>query len=193
MNRPGVNANAKAPRAVAVLPTEPADAIDRAGPADDRDVPAITRLVNLWAETGLTLRRREAEVRAHLGQFVVARADAESPDSDKAVAGCAALSVVLPGLAEVRSVCVDPDRKGTGVSRRLMLALLDRAADWDVDELVLLTKEPAFFRKHGFEPVDAMRLPAAYVQRVVLEPGRTFVGKTAMRRLARAPLPAAAG
>lgn len=160
--------------AVVVLPPE------AAGPAEDRDVAGITRLVNLWAETGLTLRRREAEVRAHLGQFVVAR------DTADGVAGCAAVSVVVPGLAEVRSVCVDPERKGTGVSRVVMRAVLERAVALDVDELVLLTKQPAFFSKFGFEAVDPMRLPAAFVQRVVLEPGRSFFERTAMRRVTRA-------
>jgi len=159
---------------VAVLPPE------AAGPAEDRDVAAITRLVNLWAETGLTIRRRGAEVRAHLGQFVVARDDAG------VVAGCAAVSVVVPGLAEVRSVCVDPARKGTGVSRVVMAAVLSRAVDLGIDELVLLTKEPGFFAKFGFESVEPMRLPAAFVQRVVLEPGRSFVERTAMRRVTTA-------
>ncbi|MEM1185538.1 MAG: GNAT family N-acetyltransferase [Planctomycetota bacterium] len=157
---------------VVVLPPE------AAGAAEDRDVGGITRLVNLWADTGLTLRRREAEVRAHLGQFVVARDGADT------VAGCAALSVVVPGLAEVRSVVVDPARKGTGVSRIVMRAVLERATRLGVDELVLLTKEPTFFAKHGFEAVDPRRLPQAFVQRVVLEPGRSFIERTAMRRIA---------
>ncbi|MEM7755942.1 MAG: GNAT family N-acetyltransferase [Planctomycetota bacterium] len=172
-----------ATRAVAVLPP------DGAGPAQDADVPGITRLVNLWAETGLTLHRREAEVRAHLGQFVVARSGTRTgggADSQSDVAGCAAVSVVVPGLAEVRSVVVDPDRKGTGVSRVVMAAVLDRAVTLGVDELVLLTKQPGFFSKFGFESVDPMRLPAAFVQRVVLEPGRSFVERTAMRRVTAA-------
>ena len=64
-----------------------------------------------------------------------------------------------------------------------MRAVTEAAAAIGVDELVLLTKAPRFFEKHGFEGVDPMRLPAAFVQRVVLEPGRSFVNRTAMRRL----------
>jgi N-acetylglutamate synthase-like GNAT family acetyltransferase len=149
------------------------------GSATDADVSEITRLVHAWAETGLTLPRREAEVRSHLGQFVVAR------DECGRVLGCAAVSVVVPGLAEVRSVVVDPDLKGRGISRLVMRAVAEAAAQIGVDELVLLTKAPGFFEKHGFEAVDPMRLPAAFVQRVVLEPGRSFVNRTAMRRLRR--------
>ncbi len=156
-----------------------------AGAAHEGDVTAITNLINSWVAAGYTLHRREAEVRAHLGQFVVAR------DVEGAVVGCAAVSVVVPGLAEVRSVVVEPALKGAGISRVVMQGVIERATAWEVDELVLLTKQPDFFRRHGFEAVDPMRMPAAFVQRVVLEPGRTFVGKTAMRRLARAPMPVA--
>lgn len=62
----------------------------------------------------------------------------------------------------LRSIVVAPDRRGSGVGRRVLLGLLDEARRQKVSSAWLLTTSAdAFFARHGFEVVDRTSAPGA--------------------------------
>ena len=71
-------------------------------PATEADAPAMLDLINGFARRNLLLLRTDASLRARLADFTVAEVNG-------AVAGCAALTPLGPGLAEVRSLAVRED------------------------------------------------------------------------------------
>jgi amino-acid N-acetyltransferase len=101
-------------------------------------------LINGYAERGLLLVRTEASIRARLADFTVAEVDGE-------VAGCAALTELGPGLAEVRSLAVRDDLAGRGIGRALVEALVAEAGRRGVHEVLALTRRTSFFEALGFQ------------------------------------------
>lgn len=151
----------------------PQATVRTARPADSA---SICRLVNAWADEGLTLRRTEEEIRVNSGEFVLAERPGYGP------VACGALAVFSPSLAEIRSVAVEPMAKGTGAGRSVMVFLLDVARTLEVDEVVLLTKVPGFFARFGFHPIEPGELPGPFMEEAIAGRGRTIQGRTIMLR-----------
>jgi amino-acid N-acetyltransferase len=80
-------------------------------------------------------------------------AGAEPAESVRNVAGCGALHVMWEDLAEVRTLAVDPARRGIGVGHRIVDQLLKTARELGVRRVFCLTFEVAFFAQHGFRPI----------------------------------------
>jgi amino-acid N-acetyltransferase len=79
------------------------------------------------------------------------------------VGGCGALHVMWEDLAEVRTLAVEPELRGTGVGHQLLVGLLDRARAVGVRRVFCLTFEVDFFRAHGFAAIDGTPVePAVY-------------------------------
>ncbi|HVR72558.1 MAG TPA: GNAT family N-acetyltransferase [Vicinamibacteria bacterium] len=112
--------------------------------AVETDVPALLALINGYAERGLLLVRTEASIRARLADFTVAEVDGE-------VAGCAALTELGPGLAEVRSLAVRADLAGHGIGHALVEALVAEAGRRGFHEVLALTRRTSFFEALGFQ------------------------------------------
>jgi amino-acid N-acetyltransferase len=76
-----------------------------------------------------------------------------------AVVGCAAVESYGPfGL--LRSVCVEPARRGTGLGRRLVAEAETLAADQGIGELYLLTETAAeWFPRLGYEAASRDTAP----------------------------------
>lgn len=70
------------------------------------------------------------------------------------IVGCGALHVMWSDLAEVRTMAVDPEQKGSGVGSAILTVLLDRARDYALKKVFCLTFEVEFFSRFGFEPDD---------------------------------------
>jgi N-acetylglutamate synthase-like GNAT family acetyltransferase len=139
----------------------------------------VCRLVNAWADEGLTLRRSRDEVERCVGEFVVAELELEG-ELRVIATGC--LEVHSPAIAEIRSVAVDPASKGSGAGREVVQFLLEQARALDLDEVTLLTKIPAFFAKYGFRAVTPEELPAGFIDEAIAARGRTLIGRTIMLR-----------
>lgn len=107
------------------------------------DVPALLALINGYAARNLLLARSEASLRARLAEFSVA-------EERGRVAGCAALSPLGVGLAEVRSLAVAEDHAGRGIGRALVERLLAQAARAGYLEVLALTRRTSFFEALGF-------------------------------------------
>jgi amino-acid N-acetyltransferase len=115
--------------------------------AVEADRPAIEGLLT---GSGLPLDGLEIA----LPTAVVARAD----DS---VVGCAAVEPYGP-VGLLRSVCVAPDLRGTGLGHELVKAAEELAASRGVAELYLLTETAeSWFPRLGYLPTTRDAVPAA--------------------------------
>ena len=87
-------------------------------------------------------------VRDNFSSFVVA-------DDDGAITGAI-------GLEKYGSVVVSPDHRGSGVGRKLIEQLLERAEEAGVDELYLLTTTAEkYFPRFGFTRTTRAAVPDA--------------------------------
>ncbi len=120
--------------------------------ASMRDIAAVLSLINDYAAAGTMLPRTEFELSENIRDFTVAYAD----DS---LVGCAALHFYTPTSAEVRSLAVHPELKGSGVGRKLIEFLEVEARDNSLNSIFAFTYVPGFFGRLGFEEVERGELP----------------------------------
>ena len=93
-------------------------------------------------------------VRDNFSDFVVA-------DDDGAITGAIGLEK-YGSVALLRSAVVAPDHRGTGVGRKLVEQLLERAEEAGVDELYLLTTTAEkYFPRFGFTRTTRATVPEA--------------------------------
>jgi amino-acid N-acetyltransferase len=93
-------------------------------------------------------------VRENFSGFVVA-------DDNGAIAGAIGLEK-YGSAALLRSAVVSADQRGTGIGRRLVEQLLERAEEAGIDELYLLTTTAEdYFPRFGFAPTTRTAVPAA--------------------------------
>lgn len=118
-----------------------------ARPADVRE---MGRLIDLYAEQELLLPRSAADLLRHLDQFVVAEEGGQ-------VLALGSLLPMGPGLAEVRTVAVDPAAQGRGLGRKIVAALVAKGRNFP--RIFCLTREPEFFASCGFEVVSVDLFP----------------------------------
>lgn len=121
--------------------------------AEEKDVPEIFRLLEIYAKQGIVLRRSEDDIRFYLGNFLVA-------ERGGLIRGCAAVRDFGGNLYEVRSVVVAPEDQGKGVGRAMIEAIIAgmrlRSGRW---RLFTLTGQPEFFMRLGFHIVDRRQFP----------------------------------
>lgn len=116
------------------------------------DVPAIHRLIHLYAQQGLMLRRPLMLLYEQVRDFAVA------VEGDRVV-GCGGLHILWHDLAEIRSLAVDPECQGKGVGRQMVEFLVAEAAALGIRRVFALTYQQAFFAKCGFRVVKKETLP----------------------------------
>jgi amino-acid N-acetyltransferase len=69
------------------------------------------------------------------------------------------MEIVWSDLAEIKSLAVAENKKGSGIGKALVLAVADEARSLGLPKLFALTLKPDFFKKLGFEQVDRNKLP----------------------------------
>lgn len=121
-------------------------------PAKIRDAKAINALINDYAEQDKMLFRSLADIYENLRSFHIA-------ENDGQIIGCCALHIIWQDLAEIKSLAVEQSKKGIGVGSALVRAALGQAKNLGLPRVFVLTLEPAFFEKLGFELVDRDALP----------------------------------
>ncbi|MDZ4249440.1 MAG: amino-acid N-acetyltransferase [Candidatus Nanopelagicales bacterium] len=124
----------------------------RVRPARTSDVPAIRRLVDLYAPDRRLLSKATVTLYEDIQEFVVAEVDGYE-------IGVGALHVMWEDLAEIRTLAVDPGFVGRGVGGRVLRLLLDRAEMLGVGRVFCLTFETGFFERHGFERYQGEVVP----------------------------------
>ncbi len=120
-----------------------------------QDVKAIHGLIlNNDEKDGLVLPRSFNQLYSHLRDFFVA-----VDEEGDAVAGCCALSICWDNLAEVRSLMVRKDSRGTGLGRKLVEACISEALTLGIFRIFVLTNSEPFFKHMGFSPAGKDSLP----------------------------------
>ena len=117
-----------------------------------RDIPAILDLINGYAALGVMLPRTEFEMSESIRDFTVVTNGNE-------LLGCGALHFYSPTLGELRSLAVHEHAKTHGVGRRVVEALVDEAARYELDAVFAFTYVVEFFNKVGFHAVERGVLP----------------------------------
>lgn len=116
------------------------------------DVPALLALINRYAADKIMLPRTEFEISENLRDFTLAFI------GDR-LAGCGALHFYSPTHGEIRSLAVDPGLKGSGVGRRLTVALEQEARSFNLHTIFAFTYAQGFFFKMGFAELERGELP----------------------------------
>jgi amino-acid N-acetyltransferase len=118
-----------------------------------RDIRAALALINGYAQGGIMLPRTEFEMSESIRDFSVIA----GPEGQLLAIG--ALHFYTPGMAEVRSLAVDPSTKGQGLGRLIVEALEREAGEHGLESIFAFTYVPDFFRKLGFEQILRDELP----------------------------------
>jgi argininosuccinate lyase/amino-acid N-acetyltransferase len=102
------------------------------------DVEDIARLIQHWATVGENLPRAKSDMVHSINEFAVTEIDGK-------VSGCASLYIYDTGLAEIRSLGIDPQSAVTGQGRQLVEHLLAKAKKLALNRVIVLTRVPDFF------------------------------------------------
>jgi len=116
------------------------------------DAGAIYQLVAHYAAEGLLLPRTEQEISIHIGRFLVL-------EEAGRIVGCASLEPYGAGLAEIRSLAVDPEARGHGLGARLLAHALRVAKRRKISRVFAVTHAPEFFGRQGFLTASRWDLP----------------------------------
>ncbi len=120
--------------------------------AKTTDVPAIVRLVNMFAGKGDLLPLEPQELHSRIGDFYVC-------EQGGRIAGVCSLFVYGTDLAEIRSLAVQPECEGKGIGRAVTEACIAAAKTLPIRRVFALTYKPGFFERLGFRVVDRLTLP----------------------------------
>ncbi|NUR83405.1 MAG: amino-acid N-acetyltransferase [Nonomuraea sp.] len=123
------------------------------------DVRTIKRLVDTYAGAGpRMLEKATVTLYEDVQEFWVAERDGE-------VVGCGALHVLWEDLAEIRTVAVDPSRRGLGIGHLIVAELIRAARELGLRRVFCLTFEVEFFARHGFLPIQGTPVsPEVYAE-----------------------------
>jgi amino-acid N-acetyltransferase len=116
------------------------------------DVPALFKLIHQYAAEEVMLPRALPELYENIWEFTVAEKDGQ-------LAACGALRLYNEEVAEIRSLCVDPQLKTSGLGRAVTKHLMLEAESLGLKRVFALTVVPDFFSKMGFYPVERGALP----------------------------------
>ena len=119
-----------------------------------KDVKAIHKLLQEYADKGELLPRPLSKLYDHLRDFFVYVDEAESD-----ILGCCALQFCWDDLAEIRSLAVLPEYKKNKIGSKLVKFALADAKSYDMAKVFALTYHPEFFEKFGFKQIDRSQLP----------------------------------
>lgn len=137
------------------------------------DIQAIAATIGVYAREDRMLERSPEFLLENLRDFSVA-------EIDGAFAGCCALHVLTPDLAEIRSLAVPREREGGGIGRRLVLACLEEARQLGLRRVFALTLVPRFFERCGFTVTSLGRLPEKSAAECPICPKRFACDEVAM-------------
>jgi amino-acid N-acetyltransferase len=143
--------------------------VRKARPAD---VDAMRETINAYAREDKMLERSTEFLLENLRDFTVAEADG--------FAGCCALHILTPDLAEIRSLAVPHAHEGRGIGKRLVLACLEEARQLGLRRVFALTLLPEFFERCGFTVSSLGHLPEKSAAECPICPKRFACDEVAM-------------
>lgn len=118
------------------------------------DAVRIHHLVNLYAGRQQMLPRTMLSIYENIRDFQVA-----VDDDDSQVIGCSALHFTWSDMAEIRSLAVDEEAKGSGVGQALVEANIAEARAQGIVQVYAFTYVTRFFARLGFRVVPHESMP----------------------------------
>jgi amino-acid N-acetyltransferase len=125
------------------------------------DVKAIRSLVDLYTADRRLLSKATVTLYEAVQEFWVA------VDERDHVIGCGALHIMWEDLAEIRTVAVDPLRRGQKIGHQIVARLLDVGRELGVARVFCLTFETGFFSSFGFTEIDGAPVPHAVYEQLL--------------------------
>jgi len=123
--------------------------VDRARVSDAN---SMHRMISHFADKEEVLPRALSEIYEDIRDYFVVRKRGR-------VIACAALHVTWVDLAEIRSLAVDEQAQNQRIGSALVQSCLEEAKELGIPRVFCLVRKPAFFEKHGFQPIDKTELP----------------------------------
>ncbi len=120
--------------------------------ANFSDVKNMHKLVNDYAREGLMLPRSRNSIYENLRDYIVA------VENDRLV-GCGALHFIWDRLGEIRSLAIAPEKKGTGIGRKIVEMLEEEGIKLGVTVFFALTYQQGFFSKCNYVETERDKLP----------------------------------
>jgi len=117
------------------------------------DVRQIHSLLKYYSDKKLLLGRSISSLYDHLRDFIV------FDENGGTISGVCSLHICWENLAEIRSLAVSDDVRGTGIGAKLVRTCLQEAEQYGISRVFTLTYQPGFFRKLGFADIDKRDLP----------------------------------
>lgn len=118
-----------------------------------QDIKAMQELVKEEVASGVILPRSDDEIATNIRSYIVVC------DND-AIVGFCALHIHTVNLAEVRSLVVSKELRGSGVGSELVKKILQEAKNYEIQKVFTLTYRKSFFEKLGFVEIPKSELPA---------------------------------
>lgn len=116
------------------------------------EVDAILALFEDDVRAGKMLPRHPGEVRAHIGDWIVA-------EGGEGIVGCVSLVFYNDDLCELRSLAVGDGYRGNGLGSKLIQAAVDLAERRKMKRVLSLTRAIPLFEKMGFQFEQVMNFP----------------------------------
>ena len=120
--------------------------------AELTDIKEVQKLINEFAKKEEMIPRSINELYENVRDFFICE------DKGK-ITGVCALHVLWEDLAEVRSLAVKKEHQKMGIGRKLVRSCIADAKALGANRVFVLTYQPVFFRKLGFEDIDKSSLP----------------------------------
>lgn len=116
------------------------------------DASAISHITAGYAGQGLMLKRPAENIIEDIRNFFVAEYQGH-------VIGCCAIAFYTVRLAEIRSLAVLEEFKGTGIGRLLVKKAEQVLTEEGVREVFVLTLNPGFFSSMGYSEIEKEYFP----------------------------------
>ena len=119
-----------------------------------RDIPAMRNLILPEVQRGIILDRTEDEMASAIRSYSVVRENGSNN-----IIAFAALQILSPTLAEIRSLIVGESYRRLGIATALILHLIKEGESLNLKEILTLTYQKEVFAKIGFKEIAKDSLP----------------------------------
>jgi len=119
------------------------------------DIKRIHSLTKEYGERGIILPRSLSELYDHVRDFFVCIDEKDGPK----LSGTCAMHICWEDIAEIRSLVVLPEYRGKNMGSKLVDACVSEAVTLGIYKLFVLTYQPRFFERFGFQQIDKAVLP----------------------------------